>query len=58
MEETLTELTTKKVSIQGVEGCFHHVAAMLYFGNELEIHPSSTFEQSMNNVKEGKHPMH
>ncbi len=54
MEETLTELTTKRVSIQGVEGCFHHVAAMLYFGSELEIWPSSTFEQSLNNVKEGR----
>ncbi len=54
MEETLTALATKKVSIQGVEGCFHHVAAMLYFGSELEIRPSSTFEQSLNNVREGR----
>jgi prephenate dehydratase len=54
MEDTIIEQTTRKVSIQGIEGCFHHVAAMLYFGNELEVRSSPTFEQSLKNVREGR----
>jgi len=32
-----------KVSIQGYEGSFHQMAALLFFGNEVEVIPCATF---------------
>ncbi len=44
-----------KISIQGEKGCFHEVAARQFFCNdEIEIVPCSTFDQTLNSVKEGK----
>ena len=43
-----------KISIQGVAGSFHEVAARQYFGDtEIEIVPCSTFDQTINSVKTG-----
>jgi prephenate dehydratase len=32
-----------KIAIQGYEGCFHQVAAQLYFGKNVEVLPCATF---------------
>ena len=43
-----------KISIQGEKGCFHEVAARQFFCNEdIEIVPCSTFDQTLNSVREG-----
>lgn len=34
-----------KISIQGVEGCFHQVAAQRFFGDNLQVIPCSTFRE-------------
>jgi len=44
-----------KIAIQGEKGCFHEMAARQYFSNEdVEIVPCSTFDMTLNSVKEGK----
>jgi prephenate dehydratase len=44
-----------RISIQGEKGCFHEVAARLYFNNEtIDIVPCTTFDQTLMAVKEGK----
>jgi prephenate dehydratase len=44
-----------KISIQGEKGCFHEVAARQFFCNDdIEIVPCSTFDQTLNSVREGK----
>ncbi len=44
-----------KIAIQGEKGCFHEVAARQYFCyDEIEIVPCSTFDLTLNTVKEGK----
>jgi prephenate dehydratase len=44
-----------KIAIQGEKGCFHEVAARQYFRNEeVEIVPCSTFDMTLNSVKEGR----
>ena len=44
-----------KISIQGEKGCFHEVAARQFFCNDdIEIVPCSTFNLTLNSVKEGK----
>jgi prephenate dehydratase len=44
-----------KISIQGEKGCFHEVAARQFFyNNEIEIVPCTTFDQTLNSVREGK----
>jgi len=44
-----------KISIQGEKGCFHEVAARQFFCNDdIEIVPCSTFDLTLNSVKEGK----
>ncbi len=40
----------KKVSIQGIEGCFHHDAARRYFKDEFEVHPALTFDEALGRV--------
>ena len=43
-----------KVSIQGVTGCFHEVAAKQYFKDEnIEIEPCASFELTLNAVVNG-----
>jgi prephenate dehydratase len=43
-----------KIAIQGEAGCFHDVAARQYFEKEIiEIVPCSTFDLTLNTVKEG-----
>ena len=43
-----------KISIQGETGCFHEVAARQYFNYDtLEIVPCSSFDQTLNTVKDG-----
>lgn len=41
----------KKVSIQGFEGSFHHIAAEQYFGKKIEVLPCSTFREVIELVK-------
>jgi len=44
-----------KISIQGEEGCFHEVAARQYFCNDqIEIVPCSTFDLTLNRMKNGE----
>lgn len=44
-----------KISIQGETGCFHEVAARQFFCNDkIEIVACSTFDQTLNSVREGK----
>ncbi|MDM8158189.1 prephenate dehydratase [Labilibaculum sp. K2S] len=33
----------RKIVIQGVEGCFHHLAANAYYGEDVEIIPAGNF---------------
>jgi prephenate dehydratase len=42
-----------KIAIQGEAGCFHDVAAQQYFIKDVEIVPCSTFDMTLNIVKEG-----
>lgn len=42
-----------KIAIQGEAGCFHDVAAQQYFIEDVEIVPCSTFDMTLNVVKEG-----
>jgi prephenate dehydratase len=44
-----------KIAVQGEKGCFHEVAARQYFCyDEIDIVPCSTFDMTLNSVKEGK----
>jgi len=44
-----------KIAIQGEKGCFHEMAARQYFSDEdVEIVPCSTFDMTLNSVKEGR----
>lgn len=54
MEETITtaRTSTRRISIQGIAGCFHHVAANKFFHDDFEIEPSMSFDKSLQNVKE------
>ncbi|MFI3267540.1 MAG: prephenate dehydratase [Rikenellaceae bacterium] len=44
-KNSITEMSlkSKKVAIQGYEGCFHQEAAYKYFGENIEIVPCATF---------------
>ena len=47
-----------KIAVQGEIGCFHEVAARQFFCyDEVEIVPCSTFDMTLNSVKEGKADM-
>jgi prephenate dehydratase len=35
----------KRIVIQGVEGCFHHLAAKAYYGDDLEVVPADNFDK-------------
>ena len=44
-----------KIAVQGEKGCFHEVAAKQFFCNDnIEIVPCSTFDITLDSVKEGK----
>ena len=44
-----------KVAIQGETGCFHEVAARQYFSyDDIEIVPCSTFDLTLNTLKDGE----
>jgi prephenate dehydratase len=44
-----------KIAVQGEKGCFHEVAARQFFCyDNIEIVPCSTFDMTLNSVKEGK----
>ena len=47
----------QKIAIQGYEGCFHHIAAIDYFGRDIEIVPCDTFRAVATSVKSGKADM-
>lgn len=49
-----TDIEQLKISIQGIEGCFHHVATKAFFGNGFRISPSMTFDDSLNKVITGE----
>ncbi len=40
-----------KIAIQGVEGCFHQIAANNYFNDNIEVQPCLTFEELIDSVK-------
>jgi prephenate dehydratase len=45
------------IAIQGIEGSFHHIAAMNYFGDNINLIPCERFEdvfRSLNNKKANK----
>ncbi|WP_298063880.1 prephenate dehydratase [uncultured Rikenella sp.] len=42
-----------RVAIQGYEGCFHHIAAEGYFGEEIRIVPCATFRGVVKALEEG-----
>ena len=47
----------RKIAIQGYEGCFHHIAAIEYFGCDIAILPCDTFRQVASAVKQGRADM-
>jgi len=46
-----------KIAIQGYEGCFHHIAAIDYFGRDIRIMPQDTFRGVAAAVKRGEADM-
>ena len=44
----------QKVAIQGYTGCFHHIAANMYFGRDIDILPCDTFRLVAEAVKKGE----
>lgn len=41
-----------KIAIQGIQGCFHQIAANSYFGYNVQIEPCLTFEELIRSVKD------
>ena len=39
-----------KIAIQGIEGCYHHIAAQNYFGNEISVMPCLSFHELVETV--------
>jgi len=39
-----------KVAIQGIPGCFHQIAAINYFGKDVDVLPCLTFDELVNQV--------
>ena len=46
-----------KIAIQGYEASFHHIAAIKYFGRNIEILPKDTFRDVAKAVKNGEATM-
>lgn len=42
------------IAIQGYEACFHHIAAIQYFGRDIQIIPCDTFRAVAEAVKKGE----
>jgi len=38
-------MSKRKIVIQGVEGCFHHLAANAYYGEDVDIIPARSFDE-------------
>jgi prephenate dehydratase len=50
----ILKLSYMKIAIQGEAGCFHDMAARQYFAeDDIEIIPCTTFDITLNTVKEG-----
>ncbi len=47
-------MSTKKVAIQGIKGCFHEEAAHKYFGEGIEIVECESFKKTCELLKQGK----
>ncbi len=52
--KTVIEIDRLKLSIQGIEGCFHHVAAKAYFKEGFDISPSLTFDDTLQKQRSGE----
>lgn len=46
-----------KIAIQGYEASFHHIAAIKYFGRQIDILPKDTFREVAKAVKQGEATM-
>jgi prephenate dehydratase len=46
---------TQRIAIQGYEGSFHHQAAKLYFGKNIEVMPCASFKTLVQQVQQNKH---
>ena len=44
----------RKIVIQGVEGCFHHLAANAYYGEDVDIIPAENFARLIDLVNDEK----
>ncbi|MPQ46521.1 chorismate mutase [Marinifilum sp. N1E240] len=42
----------RRIVIQGVEGCFHHIAANAYYGEDVEIIPAENFAKLVDLVQD------
>jgi len=47
----LKKIKIMKIAIQGVEGCFHQIAANNYFNYDVKVQPCLTFNELIENVK-------
>jgi prephenate dehydratase len=47
----LLKTNIMKIAIQGVEGCFHQIAANKYFGYDVEVNPCLAFDELIESVK-------
>jgi prephenate dehydratase len=45
---------TRKISIQGFEGSFHQIAALQFFGEDIEVIPCATFREVVHLAGSGK----
>ncbi|WP_421919023.1 prephenate dehydratase [Marinifilum sp.] len=44
----------RRIVIQGVEGCFHHIAANAYYGEDVEIIPAENFAKLIDLINDEK----
>jgi prephenate dehydratase len=45
-------MNKRRIVIQGVEGCFHHLAANAYYGEDVEIIPAENFAKLIDLTKD------
>jgi len=50
----MTDIEQLNISIQGIEGCFHHLAANTFFSESFQISSSLTFDDSLKKVITGE----
>ena len=41
-----------KIAIQGIEGCFHQIAANKYFGHQVDVLPCLSFDDLIKTIKQ------